>query len=122
MTNHAAPLLSLIIGARNDSYMGDLKWRLNTCLYYLADSLETIGRSNDVEVVVCDWGSPAALHGELDLSQAACSLTRFIVVAPEFAAMAQLDSPFPIPIVQNVAIQRRADKAHAVPEHQQFVP
>jgi hypothetical protein len=106
MTNHPAPLLSLIIGARNDSYMGDFKWRLNTCLNYLADSLERIGRSSDVEVVICDWGSPTALHTELDLSQAACDLTRFIVVPPEFAAMAQLDSPFPIPIVQNVAIRR----------------
>lgn len=99
-------LLSIIIGARNDAFMGNFKWRLRTTLECIADSLTRIGRLADVEVVVCDWGSQVPLHRVMSLSPAAAGITRFVVVPPALAQSLQKDSPFPIPIVQNVAIQR----------------
>ncbi|MCS6850941.1 MAG: glycosyltransferase family 2 protein [Gemmataceae bacterium] len=100
------PLLSLVIPARNDSYMGDFKWRFATCLNYLARNLDRIGRLGDVEVVVCDWNSDVPLHRELELSPAAAELVRFLVVPPEVARPIQRDSPFPIVLAQNAAIRR----------------
>ncbi len=102
----ARPLLSLIVGARNDSYMGDFKWRFSTTLNFLARNLSRLGRLADVEVVVCDWNSDEPLHRVLALSPAACAMTRFVVVPPSLARPRQLDSPFPIPIVQNTVIRR----------------
>jgi hypothetical protein len=100
------PLLSLIVGGRNDGYMGDFLWRLGTAINFLADSLSTIDALSKVELVVCDWGSATPLHSALALSPAGREITRFVIVPPEMAASAQLDSPFPIPLVQNVAIRR----------------
>ena len=100
------PLLSLILPAKNDSYMGDFRWRLETTLNYLAYSLATIGRLNDVEVLVGDWGSEKPIHEVIALSEEARSLCSFVVVPPEFAKVAQKDSPFPIPIIQNIALRR----------------
>jgi hypothetical protein len=99
-------LLSLIIGARNDTFMGDFQWRLRTTLNFIADSLEKIGRLDDVEVVVCDWGSEVPLQQVLDLTAAARQMTRFVIVPPDRAETLQKDSPFPIPIVQNIVIRR----------------
>jgi len=99
-------LLTLLFGARNDTYMGDFKFRFSTCLNLLARNLEKIGRLADVEVLVVDWNSDVPLHTVLPLSREARQLVHFIVVPPEVARPAQKDSPFPIPIVQNVAIRR----------------
>lgn len=99
-------LLSLIVPARNDSYMGDFKWRFSTCLNYLARNLKDIGRLDDVEVVVCDWNSDDPLHKHLPLSEDAQRLVRFVVVPPAIATPAQKDSVFPIVLAQNAVIRR----------------
>ena len=51
------PLLSFVIMARNDEYMGNAKWRLETTLDFLATSLSKLGRLQDAEVVIVDWQS-----------------------------------------------------------------
>jgi hypothetical protein len=99
-------LLSLIIPGRNDSYMGDFKWRLGMCMDYLARSLKEVGRLDDVEVLIVDWNSDVPLHEEMELSPDAASMVRFVIVPPAIARPAQKDSPFPIPIAQNVGIRR----------------
>lgn len=100
------PLLSLIVGGRNDGYMGDFLWRLGTAINFLADSLSALDALSQVELVVCDWGSESPLHTALALSPAGRTISRFVIVPPEIASAAQLDSPFPIPLVQNAAIRR----------------
>lgn len=101
-----APILSLIVGGRNDSYMGDFPWRLATAINFLGDSLASFGALHEVELVVCDWGSDIPLHQVLELNPNGRAIARFIVVPPEFARAEQKDSPFPIPIIQNIAIRR----------------
>lgn len=103
-------LLTLLFGARNDSYMGDFKYRFSTCLDLLTRNLKALGRMQDVEVLVVDWNSDVPLHAELPLSDDARQIVRFIQVPPDTARPAQLDSPFPIPVVQNVAIRRARGK------------
>lgn len=106
MDNTRKPLLSLIIGARNDSYMGDFAWRLSACLNYLGRSLSSIEDTGSVEVIICDWGSEKPVHEVLKLRDDARRIVKFVIVPPEIAIPAQKDSPFPIPIVQNIAIRR----------------
>jgi uncharacterized protein (UPF0248 family) len=100
------PRLSIFIGARNDTYMGNYRWRLETTLNYLAASLEQIGRLNDVEVIITDWNSDVPLHRVLKISPTAQSLVRYVVVPPAIARKAQGDSEFPIVLAQNTAVRR----------------
>lgn len=100
------PLLTLLIGARNDGYMGNFAWRLETCLNFLGDNLEAIGRLQDVEILICDWNSPSPVHEILALKPAIAGITSYIIVPGEIAVPLQKDSSFPIPIVQNIAIRR----------------
>jgi glycosyltransferase involved in cell wall biosynthesis len=99
------PLLTLNVGARNDSYMGDFKWRFSTMLNFLGKSVAAIGRQADIEVRVIDWNSEVPLHRVLTLCPEAAAITRFIVVPPEIAVPSQGDADFPIPIVVNVGIR-----------------
>ncbi len=100
------PLLTLLIGARNDGYMGNFAWRLETCLNFLGDNLAALGRLQDVEVLICDWNSPSPVHEILALRPAIASITTYLIVPEAIAVPLQKDSSFPIPIVQNIAIRR----------------
>lgn len=99
-------LLSFVLGGRNDSYLGDFKWRLSTSLNYLARNLAAIGRLKDAEIVLCDWNSDVPLADVLDLDPASRRIARFVRVPPEIARPVQKDSSFPYAIVQNVGIRR----------------
>ena len=48
-------LLTVAVTGRNDDYMGNFKYRLTTCLNYLARNLRDLGRLDEVEVLVTDW-------------------------------------------------------------------
>src|ERR1700730_10004235 len=80
-----SPVLSLILCSRNDQYMGNSLWRLQTALNYVARNVEELGRENDVEVLVADWGSEVPLRDVLELSPAAARITSFIVIPPRTA-------------------------------------
>ncbi len=103
-----SPLISLIVGGRNDSYMGDFKWRFSAAINFLCQSLKEIGRIGDLELVVCDWGSEVPLHKVLTLCPEAKDVVRFVIVPPEVAnsIMDSKECAFPIPIVQNIVIRR----------------
>lgn len=106
LVNRGQPRLSLIIGARNDGYMGNFNWRFETVLNYLGDNLQRLGRLNEVEVVVTDWGSEIPLHTVLSLNSAVRQIIRFILIPPDLAYRIQGESEFPIVIAQNAAVRR----------------
>lgn len=106
LATRSRPRLSFIIGARNDGYMGNFTWRFETTLNYLADNLQTLGRLDDVEVVVTDWGSQVPLHTTLSVNCAAKRIVRYLLVPSELAVRLQGDSEFPIVLAQNAAIRR----------------
>ena len=107
---HTDPLLSFIIGGRNDQHMGNFKWRFETALNYLGANLDHLGRLDDVEVVVTDWGSEVPLHEVLSLNLAARRIVRFILVPPALAQELEGDAEFPIVLVQNTAVRRSRGK------------
>jgi hypothetical protein len=66
--------LSLILCSRNDEYMGNSRWRLQTTLNHVADQVEALGRAKDVEVFVGSWCEPHNLsRRNLAPQSATCS-------------------------------------------------
>jgi hypothetical protein len=98
--------LSLILCSRNDRYMGNSLWRLTTALDYVADRVDALGRLDDVEVLVADWGSDTPLSQVLRLGPAAARLVSFVEIPPALAVPLQRDSPFPEVLALNAAARR----------------
>jgi hypothetical protein len=100
------PRLSLILCSRNDEYMGNSRWRLETTLNYIAAQIVALGAEQDVEIVVADWGSEPPLSDALALDPAAAQVVSFVTVPPDVARSLQHDSPFPEVIAINAAARR----------------
>jgi len=100
------PVLSLILCSRNDQYMGNSRWRLETTLGYIGDRVAALGREDDVEIVVADWGSEVPLREALTLSPAAAKIVSFLWIPPVPARELQRDSPFPEVLALNAAARR----------------
>lgn len=98
--------LSVILCSRNDQYMGNSKWRLQTSLNYVAQNLSELGRVDDVEIIVSDWGSKTPLHKELELNSVAEKIVSFLITPPEIAKKHQKDSPFSEVHALNAAARR----------------
>jgi hypothetical protein len=98
--------LSLILCSRNDEYMGNSRWRLETTLNYVAHQVEGLGRGKEIEVLVADWGSEIPLREVLRLTPAAAQIVSFILIPPEIARRLQKDSPFPEVLALNAAARR----------------
>src|SRR5258708_39099657 len=97
------PLLSFFTGARNDSYMGNFRWRLETTINYLGASLRKLGREGAVEFVITDWGSEVPLHRVLNLTEEGRRVVRFILVPPAQAKLHQTkENDYPTSVIQNV--------------------
>ena len=100
------PRLSLILCSRNDAYMGDSRWRLETALNYVGDRVRSLGRDDDVEVIVTDWGSEIPLANVVALEPSAARIVSFLHVPPMLARDLQKDSPFPEVLALNAAARR----------------
>lgn len=100
------PLLTLVLCSRNDRYHGNPIWRLQTALNYLARGVAELNLSEQVEVIVTDWGSDIPLRQVVALSDEAHSITRFLYVPPTIAKEEQQDSVFPEVLANNAAIRR----------------
>ncbi len=98
-------LLSIATSARNDNYMGNFIYRLTTSINYLAFNLKKIGRLDDVEILVTDWGSDIPLSKVLPLSSDAAKICRFIYVPPVLAKEIKSDG-VDTSTAANIAIRR----------------
>ncbi len=104
--NTRMPVLSLILCSRNDRYMGNSLWRLQTSLNCTSKAIQELGREGDVEILVADWGSEIPLHDVVELTPAAARITSFSLIPPALARRLQRDSPFPEVLALNVAARR----------------
>jgi hypothetical protein len=100
------PILSIILCSRNDHYMGNSLWRLETSLNYLALCVNELGKEKNVEVLVTDWGSRTPLYKEIKLTPMASKIVSFVVVPPDLARQTQKDSPFSEVHALNAAARR----------------
>lgn len=80
------PLLSQIMVARNDDYLGDFKRRMEMALNYVCEHIVQTGWAEDYELLICDWNSPSPLRLALNLNESARRLARFLEVPPSLVA------------------------------------
>lgn len=100
------PLLSFVIMARNDEYMGNAKWRLETTLDFLATSLSKLGRLQDAEVVIVDWQSEVPIYVDLKVCDLTSSIIRHILVPQILPRSINFECDFPRPVILNIGIRR----------------
>lgn len=101
------PLLSIVIVGRNDDYLGNYRYRLQTSLNHLAKNLRSLGRLKDVEIVFVDWNSQGkTLADEVELTAEAASLLRFILVPPAAAMRRNSQVSFFTTCAVNVGVRR----------------
>lgn len=99
-------LLTLVVTGRNDDYMGNFKYRLYTCINYVARNAARLGRLDDLEVCVTDWGSEVPLAAVLPLSPEAASITVFHYVPPSVTRAARSDGDFYPSCAINTSVRR----------------
>jgi hypothetical protein len=98
--------ISLVIAARNDNYMGNSNWRLETTVNYIAAQLQSIDYLHQVEIIIVDWGSAPPLRGVVHMSKAVEQIIRYIEVPINIHEKVCRGSDFPLPIALNVGIRR----------------
>ena len=64
---NSGKLLSLILCSRNDSYMGNSRWRLEVTLNLALINAKRANFLEDLEIIVSDWGSEIPLRDVLQL-------------------------------------------------------
>ena len=102
------PLVSFVIIARNDDYMGDYRYRLGTSVSFLAESAAAAGLGDDLEVLIVDWASERPLANDLPLNASARRITSFIPVTTD-VVVARYGEPRWLPTVAvNVGVRRAA--------------
>ena len=101
------PLISLILCSRNDSYMGNSRWRLETSINLALLNAKNAKFLGKLEILVSDWGSEVPLSEVLNLIPEAKGRVKFIHVALDIAKVEQKDSKFPEVIALN-SVARRA--------------
>lgn len=99
-------LLSLILCSRNDSYMGNSKWRLETSINLTLLHAQEAGLLDQIEIIVSDWGSEKPLANVLSLISEAAGRVHFLNVSKEIAQKIQKDSKFPEVLALNAAARR----------------
>jgi Glycosyltransferase like family 2 len=103
--------LSLLICSRSDQYQGNSLWRLEVALNYVCQTVCKLGRENEVEVIVIDWGSKAnPLSEVLNLVPEAEHIVSFLYVPPDVAKATQKDSPFPEVLALNAGVRHSKGK------------
>jgi len=98
--------ISLVIAARNDNYMGNSNWRLETTVNYIAAQVQSIDWLDKVEIIIVDWGSASPLRDVLQMSKAAAQIIRYIEVPINIHEKVCQGSDFPSSIALNVGIRR----------------
>jgi hypothetical protein len=96
---------------RDDDYMPDFRYRITTTINHFARSFKQLGRLDDVEILVTDWGSLIPMGQTLKLSPEAARITRFIYISSEFIRSIQNGrDDFNASLAPNVAMRRANGK------------
>lgn len=100
------PRVTLVLCSRNDQWQGNSLWRLETALNYTAAQAASIGRLDEVEIIVADWGSAIPIREAAKLTPEAARITRYLNIPTSLAKEKQRDSPFAEVYAINAAVRR----------------
>ena len=105
------PLISFVTHGRNDGFMGDFLWRVATCINQIARNYAALGRLDEIEILIGDWGSEQkTLREAMTLEPAARRVTRFCTVPPAVAARLNQDGDYGYSPAANIPIRRAQGK------------
>jgi hypothetical protein len=96
-------LLSIITSGKNDQYAGNFIQRLQHNLNKLNDNIDKFS-TNDIEVILVDWGSEEKLSDVLDISK--FTHTQFLHISPDITQKYSPDSGFSIVHALNAGFRR----------------
>ena len=104
-------MITFSIVARNDNYMPDFLYRINTTINYLCKEIYDIKKSDEFEIIIVDWASKSPLHETIDLDTEYKDIVSFIYVSENDLK----DSPFDSKNIassyaHNLAIRRASGK------------
>ena len=99
-------IISLILCSRNDCYMGNSRWRLETSINLALLNAQKADFIDHLEIIVSDWGSEIPLSDVLQLIPEAEGRVKFLHIPNEIAYIKQKDSKFPEVIALNAAAIR----------------
>ena len=102
-------ILSIILCSRNDSYMGNSQWRLETTLNLTLLNAKDAGVLDQIEIIVSDWGSEQPLVNVLSLISEAEGRVQFLNIPSEIAQKEQKDSKFAVLALNAVARRATGD-------------
>jgi hypothetical protein len=74
--------------------MGEPMWRLATSINYVSENIFLLGREQEVEIIVSDWGSSVPIAKVLKLTEMSSTITQFLPIPEDKARELQKDSPF----------------------------
>ena len=121
--SEVAPILSICMAGRDDDYMLDFRYWLETTLNSYSRSLDLIGRRAQVEILVTDWGSDVPLSQSLSLSSSACEIVRFYHVPEEIIRRTQAgENYYHIARACNVGLRRARGNFIFVTSTDQLIP
>ncbi len=100
------PVISLILCSRNDSYMGNSRWRFETSINLALENAAKADFLDKLEIIVSDWGSEVPLSDVLNLNPNAKKCVKFLHIPKEIATKEQKDSKFPEVLALNAAARR----------------
>ena len=100
-------LLSFCFAGKNDNYGGKFVQRLANSINYLARNASKLGKLDQIEVVISDWGSITPLSEVLPLSEQGANISRFFHVPVEIAKhYSHKETEFHGAMAINVALRR----------------
>lgn len=98
--------LSLILCTRNDEYMGNSRWRLETTVNLTIENAIKSNCNDQIEILIADWGSEVPLSKEVSFIQEAEKVVSLVYIPPEIAESEQKDSNFPEVLALNAVARR----------------
>ena len=110
-STNSEKLLSIIYCGRTGYFAGDYLWRMSIILNKLAENIEALDVTRDVEIIVADWGGDKPLLHDLELTEPAKLLVKFLVIPPSIASAYYQKSGFSKVHAINCAV-RRATGTH----------
>ena len=107
----AEPLITFCICGKDDNYVDDFLYRIETTINYIYQEIEEIKKGKDFELIIVDWASKKPLHDTLGLNAKFTNSVKFLYITENFLK----DSPYnsdniPICYALNLAIRRASGK------------
>lgn len=115
-------LLTIVMIARNDNYMGNNLWRVATSINSIARNIIYLGAEQEVEVIVSDWGSETPIQESLNLLEISRSLVNFLITPRHIAKIYDRDSHFSRPHAINTAMRRASGTFVMYTDADIFIP